>query len=103
MGLTNNADLTARHFGGKFGVLEPGAHADIIVSDYRPFTHLDGTNINGHMLFGMNGRNIITTIGHGRILMKDRNIQCVDEEKIMYECRKQSGRLWDKLCGGKGK
>lgn len=103
MGLTNNADLAARHFGGKFGVLEPGAHADIIVSDYRPFIHLDGTNINGHMLFGMNGRNIITTIGHGRILMKDRNIQCVDEEKIMYECRKQSGRLWDKLCGGKGK
>lgn len=101
MALDHNADLAARHFGGKFGVLEPGAHADIIVSDYQPFTPLDGNNINGHMLFGMNGRNMTTTIGHGRVLMKNREIQCVDEEKIMYECRKQSKQLWDTLCGGK--
>lgn len=101
MALDNNAALAARHFGGKFGVLEPGAHADIIVSDYKPFTPLDGGNINGHMLFGMNGHNVTTTIGHGKVLMENRAIKCVDEEKIMYECRRQSGLLWDELCGGK--
>lgn len=97
MALTSNADLAARHFGGTFGVLEPGAHADLIVSDYQAFTPLNGNNINGHMLFGMNGHNITTTIGHGRVLMQDREIRCVDEEKIMYECRKQSARLWNAL------
>ncbi len=97
MALKNNADLAGRHFGGTFGVIQPGAHADFIVSDYQPFTPLNANNINGHMLFGMNGRNITTTIGHGRVLMLNREIQCVDEEKIMYECRKQSARLWNEL------
>ncbi len=97
MALKNNSDLAGRHFGGIFGIIQTGAHADFIVSDYQPFTPLNANNINGHMLFGMNGRNITTTIGHGRVLMLNREIQCVDEEKIMYECRKQSARLWDAL------
>lgn len=100
MALDNNALLAQRHFGGRFGLLAPGAMADIIVSDYKPFTPMDGGNLNGHLLFGMNGRNITTTVGSGRVLMHDREIVSVDEEKIMYECRRQAGRLWEKLCGG---
>ena len=100
MALDNNALLAQRHFGGRFGLLAPGAMADIIVSDYKPFTPMDGGNLNGHLLFGMNGRNITTTVGSGRVLMHDREIVSVDEEKIMHECRRQAGRLWEKLCGG---
>lgn len=100
MALDNNAALAARHFGGTFGVLQPGAHADLIVSDYKPFTPLAADNFQGHLLFGMNGRNITTTICGGRVLMKDREIVCADEEKLQYECRKQAGALWQTLCGG---
>lgn len=100
MALTNNALLANRHFNGEFGELKEGANADIIVSDYKPFTPLTTNNFQGHMLFGMNGRNIVTTIGNGKILMKNRELLTVDEEKVRFECQKQSKELWSILCGG---
>ena len=33
-----------------------GAAADIIVMDYKPFTPFSDENIDGHMIFGMTGR-----------------------------------------------
>ena len=100
MALTNNALLANRHFSGEFGELKEGANADIIVSDYKSFTPLTANNFQGHMLFGMNGRNIVTTIGNGKILMKNRELLTVDEEKVRFECQKQSKELWSILCGG---
>ena len=60
-------------------------------------TPLTGDNINGHITFGMNGRNVTTTICGGRVLMRDRVLTTVDEEKIAYECRAQSEKLWRAL------
>ena len=44
------------------GVLKPGAAADVIVMDYKPFTPFSDENIDGHMIFGMTGRQCQTTI-----------------------------------------
>ena len=97
MALDNNAALAERHFGGVFGELSEGARADLIVMDYRPMTPLTAENVNGHLLFGTNGKNVITTVANGRILMENREITCVDEEKLQYECRRQAGLLWQAL------
>ena len=97
MAFENNAKLADRRFGDTCGVIRPGARADLIVSDYRPMTPLTGDNINGHITFGMNGRNVTTTICGGRVLMRDRVLTTVDEEKIAYECRAQSEKLWRAL------
>ena len=35
--------------------------------DYRPFTPFSDANIDGHMLFGMTGRQCQTTICNGKI------------------------------------
>ena len=61
-----------RYFHQPLGVLKPGAAADVIVMDYKPFTPFSDANIDGHMLFGMTGRQCQTTMINGRILMKDR-------------------------------
>ncbi len=97
MTFVNNAKLADRHFGDTCGVIRPGARADLIVSDYCPMTTLTADNINGHITFGMNGRNITTTICGGRVLMQDRVLVGVDEEKIAYMCKKQADALWDAL------
>lgn len=60
-------------------------------------TPLSGGNIDGHITFGMNGRNVTTTICGGRVLMQDRVLTGVDEEKIQYECRAQAETLWGAL------
>ena len=67
----NNAKVGEKYFNTTLGVLKPGASADIIVMDYKPFTPFSGDNIDGHMIFGMTGRQCQTTIGNGKILMKD--------------------------------
>ncbi len=97
MTFVNNAKLADRHFGDTCGVIRAGARADLIVSDYRPMTPLTAENINGHITFGMNGRNIITTICGGRVLMQDRVLVGIDEEKIAYMCREQADALWKAL------
>ena len=97
MTFVNNAKLADRHFGDTCGVIRKGARADLIVSDYHPMTPLSGDNINGHITFGMNGRNITTTICGGEVLMQDRVLTKVDEEKIAYLCTKQADALWKSL------
>ena len=43
----NNAKIGAKYFPDQLGVLKPGAAADIIVMDYKPFTPFSDENIDG--------------------------------------------------------
>lgn len=88
-----NKTIANRYFKQELGVLKAGASADIIVADYNPLTPLHGDNINGHILFGMTGRHTVTTVCHGKLLMKDRVLLHLDEEKIMADCRQAAGEL----------
>jgi len=83
----NNAKIAARYFDGELGVLKAGANADVIVTDYNPLTPLHAGNANGHILFGMNGRNVVTTIAAGKVLMRDR----------VVKAREVSAALWKRL------
>ena len=79
------------------GVLKPGAAADIIVMDYKPFTPFSDENIDGHMLFGMTGRQCQTTIAAGKLLMKDRVLVGIDEEAENAHILEAAKKLWGSL------
>jgi putative selenium metabolism protein SsnA len=89
-----NAKLAEESFGVKLGVLKEDAAADIIVVDYSPPTKLNAENTYAHILFGLNGGMVDTTIVGGKILMENREVQVVDYEKIAQEARKQSDDFW---------
>ncbi len=89
----NNALMANRSFKTKLGVLEPGAAADIAVSDYNPLTPMAADNCDGHILFGMTGRSVITTIINGVVKMKDRELIGIDEQAIMAKCREQAANM----------
>ena len=93
----NNAAIAAKYFEKPLGVLKSGAAADVIVMDYKPFTPFSDENIDGHMLFGMMGKNCRTTIINGRVLYKDREFVDIDEDKINSFCMEQSKKLWGEL------
>jgi putative selenium metabolism protein SsnA len=93
----NNAAICARIFDTKIGVLEPGAAADIIVSDYIPLTPMSADNCDGHILFGMSGRSVITTVINGVVKMQDRRLVGIDMEAILAKCRELSGALWKRI------
>ena len=93
----NNAKMAARTGFPTLGILAPGAAADVIVMDYKPFTPFSDANIDGHMLFGMTGRQCQTTMINGKILMKDRVLTEIDEEAVNAHILESSKKLWGKL------
>jgi len=94
---STNADLASESFGRKVGKLIPGAHADLIIVDYDPPTPLLATNITGHILFGVSGRSVETTIIGGRIVMQDRKLLEIDEHEVMAKARVSAEKLWQRF------
>lgn len=88
-----NAKIANRYFKKPLGVLKAGAAADVIVTDYIPLTPMNANNCNSHIVFGMTGRSVVTTVGNGKVLMKDRVLTSIDEEKVMADCRQASENL----------
>ena len=93
----NNARIAGRYFRQELGVLKAGAAADAIIVDYDPLTPMNAGNVNGHLLFGVTGRDVVTTVANGKVLMKDRKLTQIDEEKVMADCRQAAKELADRI------
>ena len=93
----NNRKIASEYFKGELGILKEGALADIIVVDYDPLTPLTENNINSHILFGMTGRSVVTTIINGKIIMKDRKLVEIDEKEIFGSSRTVAQKLWNRM------
>lgn len=88
-----NPRMANRYFDAPLGVLKEGAAADVIVVDYDPLTPMTADNVNGHLLFGVNGAMVQTTVCNGKVLMKDRELLVADEAKEMADCRQAAAEL----------
>ena len=95
----NNAAMAERCFGVRTGVLEPGAAADIIVVDYDPLTPMSAGNCDSHIVFGMSGRAVTTTVIDGVVRMRDREIIGVDVDAVMATCRERAAELAARING----
>ncbi len=93
----NNRKIAQRYFAREMGIIKKGAVADIVVADYRPPTPLNAQNVSGHLLFGVSGKDISFTMAQGKIVMQDRHLATLDEEKIIENCRQGAAKLWQKL------
>lgn len=90
-----NAEL-ARIFwpSQQLGALEPGATADIVLIDYHPTTPMTAGNLPWHLIFGYEASMITTTISAGRVLMRDRRLLTLDEERITAIARERAADVW---------
>ena len=94
---TNNPQIASDLFGGTLGELAEGAWADVIVVDYLPPTPLEENNWSGHLLFGVSGRAVHTTVINGRVRMLDRKLLDIDEEAICARSRELAQSLWNRI------
>ncbi|NJE61861.1 amidohydrolase family protein [Thermococcus sp. 21S7] len=83
----------ARALGLNAGVIKEGYLADIVVVDFnRP--HLRPlNNVISHLVYSANGNDVETTIVDGKILMLDREVLTLDEEKILDRVEAVRGEL----------
>ena len=97
LAFTNNARL-ARVFWPDAALAEVsvGAYADLIFVDYHPFTQLTAENLPWHILFGIGGSLVTTTIVGGVVLMRDRQLLTLDEAAIAARARELSSEVWER-------
>lgn len=93
----NNKKITEKFINGQVGILKEGALADIIVVDYNPWTPINENNINSHLLFGISGRNVDTTIINGKVVVEERKLVNIDEERIMAKARELAAAVWKRF------
>jgi putative selenium metabolism protein SsnA len=93
----NNRTIMERHIGGQVGILKKDAYADIIIVDYKGPTPVNAETINSHILFGVSGRHVDTTIINGRIVMKERELPNIDEKALMAVSRERARKLWERI------
>ncbi len=97
MAFQNNARTAELFFPGPLGQLSPGAMADVILVDYTPTTPLTGDNFPWHIVFGVDGTRVDTTIVAGQVLMQGGELKTLNEEEICARSRELAGRVWRRL------
>lgn len=97
MALHNNRALANAFFAKPLGILAPGAFADLILLDYHPTTPLHSDNLPWHILFGVSGGHVHSTICHGQVLMRDRTLLTLDEEAVTARSRERARETWERF------
>lgn len=97
MGAYNNARLAGSFFPqAPLGRIIPGAYADLIFVDYNPFTPLTAENLPWHIVFGFHESMVTATIVHGKVLMRDRQLLTLDEERITARALELAPGVWER-------
>ncbi|MDI6768394.1 MAG: putative aminohydrolase SsnA [Anaerolineales bacterium] len=95
--LQNNAAICERQFSLRLGEIAQGRPADLAIIDYRPPTPLSEANFLGHLIFGLVDATVDTTVCKGKILMKNKKVLSLDEERIAARSRELAARMWQRL------
>jgi 5-methylthioadenosine/S-adenosylhomocysteine deaminase len=98
MATRNGADA----LGHQTGRLEAGRKADVILVNLRSqmFTPLmpgNAEHLFSHLVFAANGSCVDTTIIDGKIVMEDRRLTTVDEQKVLREANEAFRRVLDRM------
>jgi putative selenium metabolism protein SsnA len=93
----NNKAIMERFIQGKIGTLRKDHYADIIIVDYQGPTPVNENTINSHILFGVSGRHVDTTIINGKVVMKDRELVGIDEAGLLAKSREHALQLWKRI------
>lgn len=73
------------------------ADNNLVVLDYNSPTEINQDNFLGHFIFGMNSNHVNDVISNGKVIVRNREIQNVNETEIHAFTREQSLRLWSAM------
>lgn len=83
--------LQSNHFAGD-------GDNNLVVLDYDSGTEINQENFLGHFIFGIKSEHVHDVISQGKLIVKNRTIQTVNEAEILKESRKLATGLWDRMC-----
>ena len=96
MAVYNNARLVETLFQSEpIGKIIEGAVADLIFVDYHPYTPISTENLPWHIIFGFNTSMVTHTIVNGKVIMKDRQMVDIDEERLLFQAMQAAPKVWE--------
>jgi len=75
------------------GSIEIGKQADVIVIDLNLPHLLPLYSIYSQIVYAMNGSEVDTVIINGQIVMEERQLKTIEEERVLYEVKKFSEKI----------
>ena len=94
--LQNGNVILERYFDNKFGKIEKGYIADIVIYDYIPPTNLVDENLAGHFIYGFSSRDVETVIINGNIVYENRSFP-FETNSIYSKARAVAKKLWERM------
>ena len=94
--LYNGNRILELYFGRKFGRIEPGYTADLVILDYQNPTPLLKENTDGHFIFGLSSQAVETVIVGGNCVYENRKFPFAVEQ-IYEEASKEASRMWKEI------
>src|SRR5262249_25389245 len=95
--LANSARCASQSLGVMLGKLDVGAAADVVVTDYIPFSPITAQTSAGHFLFAMSAKNVRHVIANGKFVLRDRVATTCDESAIRAKSRNIATNLWKRM------
>jgi putative selenium metabolism protein SsnA len=95
--LARGAELVSDLFGLPVGRLEPGAAADITVLEPGSATPITEGSLPWHWMFAFSSRQVRDVLVGGRVVLRDREVVSVDEERVLALAREEAPRLWARM------
>lgn len=79
--------------GDELGTLEVGKKADLVIMDFNRPHLVPRHNVLAHTVYSANSADINTVIVNGQILMENREMKTIDEERVLFEVEKSAQDL----------
>ncbi len=79
--------------GDRVGLIKEGMRGDIILIDTREPHMCPQHNLVANIAYSANASDVSTVIIDGKVIMQDRLVLTIDEERVMYEVRTRAARL----------
>ena len=70
---------------------------NLIILDYDSPTEFNQSNFLGHFLFGIDSKHVHNVRANGKLIVKDKIIQTVNENDILSSSKELSKLLWKKM------
>lgn len=93
----NNSELAAKYFPRPLGKIVPGAYADLVVLNYKPYTPMHDGNFPWHFIFGMDASQVTDVVVDGKFVVRNGELLTVDEDQVFEEAKELAKALWDRL------
>ncbi|MFO0840315.1 MAG: amidohydrolase family protein [Phycisphaerae bacterium] len=95
--LAASARRASAALGVTVGKLEIGAAADVLVTDYVPFTPISFNNLPGHLLFGLAANHVRHVIIDGQWRLRDRAVVGRNEQDDRAAAAASAIELWERM------